>query len=182
RAVERIVIAAVDVTEQTYVGRRASRPVPAIAAQWEYFIGKAARRAEEEFAHARLAVRQAIAKKAQQTRESSVTLRRIVRVGIERVVDRYASPRAVRYILIDHRFAAAVGKHHVIAGNQLQEGIQWVAGDPLQRCGCIDVPENDAVSRPALQQQLSLEKLIVDPYSACLDENVRCACGLQSSL
>src|SRR5436309_1521416 len=68
--------------------------LPTRASQQELASGEAPRRLEEEFLDTRFPVRQAIAEKTEVAGESVVARGRIMRLGVERIVDRHACTRA----------------------------------------------------------------------------------------
>ena len=93
--------------------RRHRLVLPAGAAQQEAPLRQQPRRRQEEFLDARLAVGQPVAEKAEIARETRVRRHRMMRRGVEPVVDGHAAPRPQRLIGSDDGRPPAIGQHHV---------------------------------------------------------------------
>src|SRR5690606_3114965 len=133
-------------------------------------------------AHTRFAIRQTIAEKAEQPRESRIRRHRMMRLRIERVVDGHAASRTEPRVLLYYRLPAAVGEHEVVAGHEICERIARVARQPLQRRRCVDVPECNEGSRLAQSQHPTLEQIVVHADTAGLYDKIRRPRGFQRAM
>src|SRR4051812_13011382 len=97
--------------------------MPPVAAKEETVIGQRCSCAEEELVDASFSIGQAIREKAEIGVESRFRRHGMMRVRIERVVDRNASLRAGTLIGADDGIAASVSEYEIVAGNQCGEGI-----------------------------------------------------------
>jgi hypothetical protein len=120
--------------------------------------GKELGGAEEEFVDAGLPAGQAITENGELRFEADLRRHRIVRRGIERVVDRHARARAERAVAVHDRVAAAGGEDEVVFGDERDEWIGGIAADALQGRGLVDVPEDDDLVAHAQVEDDVLER------------------------
>src|SRR3954452_8515970 len=173
RAVERVVIGRVEVTDRGDV-RRLRLVVPAVTGEQEPAVVEAPRRPEEEVVDARLAIRQPIAEERDITREPRIRRHGIVRRRIERVVDRDALARADRLVGRRHGIAAAVGEDAIVLADEGVERIGVVVVQPIERRRRVDVPEDRHRARLPFEPRL-LELAIEHADAAGLDDDVGAA-------
>jgi hypothetical protein len=170
--VEGVVIHRVHVSDVADVGGHRF-VVPAVAAEQEATVGHGAGGLEEELVDARLAVGDAVREEREIGDEAGLGRGLEVGVGIERVVDGDAEAGAERLVAAHHRIAAAVGEHHVVAGDEGAERIGRVVARAVERGGRVDVPEHHLVVRALVREHARLEELVEDAHAARLDDHVR---------
>src|SRR5690242_7523581 len=96
---------------------------PAAAAEYEPMIWQSFRDFEKELFNARFAIWQTIREECEITDKPFISSNGMMRVRIERVVDRHAHLRAERLVTAHNRFAAAVGQDQIVTGNQIRKRI-----------------------------------------------------------
>src|SRR5207245_1001493 len=96
----------------------------------------------------------------------------VMSLGIERIVDRRASPGTQLQIFADDRIAAAISKNIIIATNQFTERVQRTIFDPRQCCRSIDVPKGDHRVPAFKPQHFSFQQLVEYPDTTALDYQI----------
>src|SRR5215217_6966833 len=94
---------------------------PTTAAEHEAMIWKSFRYFKEEPVDARLPIRQTICEQAEIARESILRRNRMMRIGIECVVDRHTGTRAQRLVTLHDRFATAICQNQIVKRYQTFE-------------------------------------------------------------
>ena len=119
-------ITRVDVPDVAHVGRQ-DLVVPPIAADQEGALGGEQRRAEEELLDPCLTVGQPVSQERQVGPEAVGAGHRVVRGGIERVVDGHAAARTEAPVGVDDGRPAPVGEHEVELGQHLAQRMRRAA-------------------------------------------------------
>ena len=97
---------------------------------------------EKEFFHAVLAIGQPVAQKGQISHERRLFRNRMMRRGIESVVDRNALAGAESFVRGDDRRPPAIGQNDVEGLHRTVKCMIGVCAQIGQRCRRIHVPEN----------------------------------------
>src|SRR5688572_16916770 len=132
RAVESIVIARVNMPHITHV-RSFWFVAPTVATNDKLLIRHPPGDFQKELLYSRLSIRKAISQETKVTFKTFVPRHRMMRVRIERVVNRHAIARPSGSIRSYHGISSTVGKDHVIFRDQSVERILRIVLDPVQR-------------------------------------------------
>jgi hypothetical protein len=104
----------------------------------------------------------------------------VVRLGIERVVDRDTGPRAEAEVRVDDRLPSTVCEDQIVARHQRGERIGRFRRDAFERSGRVHVPERHAARRAAQLEHAPLQVRVAHADAARLDHQVGGARGRET--
>src|SRR5215208_2475099 len=96
----------------------------------------------------------------------------MMRVRIERVVDRHTLTRTECFVISDDRIAAAVSENEIVLRYQIEKRIGTVGLDAVQRRRRINVPEDGYRMRLFEIEHCRFEQVVVNTSPARLHEHV----------
>src|SRR3982751_1612219 len=97
---------------------------------------------EKKFFYSSFAIRQTVREQREMARESQISVDAIMRVRIERVVNRNTLSRAQLLITLDHRLAASVREDEIVKWYQVTEAVIRIAVDAIKRRRSINIPKH----------------------------------------
>src|SRR4051812_45277972 len=134
--------------------------------------------AQKKFLYASFAVGKTIAEEDDIASQSWVLRNRMVRLGIKSVVDAIVGTRACIHVALSGFWSAAVRYDCIVAGDGRAEGITGISLNAAQRCGSIDVPEDDCAIRLEFENA-AFEEIVIHPESAVFNYNVCFGCQVK---